>query len=244
MGRRDDTGYVVLDDQGDDVIRHADTIRRDVAMARRSLAEGTPEKYPGALASVRILDAEALLAENQRLREALERIVATDNWHAMDGHPKTIAENAGKGTPYRGDCGKCGARRVDQQLGLEPTPDEYVTSMVNVFREVRRVLRADGTLWLKTPLPVVRAGWRKGGPERTTLGFDPTCCCGMVSEGDRGAGPVPSETIPAVVLDPFLGSGTTAQVARRLGRKSIGIELNPEYAHLAARRLQQQSLFA
>jgi DNA modification methylase len=34
------------------------------------------------------------------------------------------------------------------QLGLEPTPDLYVTRMVEVFREVRRVLRADGTLWL------------------------------------------------------------------------------------------------
>ncbi len=47
-----------------------------------------------------------------------------------------------------------------------------------------------------------------------------------------------------VVLDPFLGSGTTALVARRLGRTSIGIELSPEYAQLAARRLSQQSLFA
>lgn len=34
------------------------------------------------------------------------------------------------------------------QIGLEPTPDEYVREMVAVFREVRRVLRDDGTLWL------------------------------------------------------------------------------------------------
>jgi DNA modification methylase len=34
------------------------------------------------------------------------------------------------------------------QLGLEPTPEAYVENMVAVFREVRRVLRADGTLWL------------------------------------------------------------------------------------------------
>lgn len=36
----------------------------------------------------------------------------------------------------------------DGQLGLEPTPEAYVESMVEVFREVRRVLRDDGTLWL------------------------------------------------------------------------------------------------
>jgi DNA modification methylase len=36
----------------------------------------------------------------------------------------------------------------DGQLGLEPTPDEYVAALVETFREVRRVLRDDGTLWL------------------------------------------------------------------------------------------------
>jgi DNA modification methylase len=49
---------------------------------------------------------------------------------------------------------------------------------------------------------------------------------------------------PGVVLDPFVGSGTTCLVARKCGRRSIGIDLNPEYLDLAARRLQQQSLFA
>lgn len=34
------------------------------------------------------------------------------------------------------------------QIGLEPTPDEFVAKLVDVFREVRRVLRDDGTLWL------------------------------------------------------------------------------------------------
>jgi DNA modification methylase len=37
---------------------------------------------------------------------------------------------------------------VEGQLGLEPTPEEYVANMVAVFREVRRVLRSDGTVWL------------------------------------------------------------------------------------------------
>ena len=37
---------------------------------------------------------------------------------------------------------------VEGQIGLEKTPEEYVTKMVEVFREVRRVLRDDGTVWL------------------------------------------------------------------------------------------------
>lgn len=36
----------------------------------------------------------------------------------------------------------------DGQLGLEPTPDEFVAALVEVFRSVRRVLRDDGTVWL------------------------------------------------------------------------------------------------
>ena len=49
---------------------------------------------------------------------------------------------------YRDTCRKCGAVRVDSQLGLEATPEEYVANLVDVFRKVRRVLRDDGTVWL------------------------------------------------------------------------------------------------
>ena len=46
-----------------------------------------------------------------------------------------------------------------------------------------------------------------------------------------------------VVLDPFMGSGTTAYVSQRLSRKWIGIELNPKYAEIIKERTAQRSLF-
>jgi DNA modification methylase len=42
----------------------------------------------------------------------------------------------------------CGARRIDRQIGLEATPDAFIAELVAVFREVRRILRPDGTCWV------------------------------------------------------------------------------------------------
>jgi DNA modification methylase len=42
-----------------------------------------------------------------------------------------------------------------------------------------------------------------------------------------------------IVLDPFMGSGTTAAVAKKLGRKYIGCEINPEYARMAERGIAE-----
>ncbi len=47
-----------------------------------------------------------------------------------------------------GSCRKCGARRIDRQIGLEASPAEFIATMVRVFRAVWRVLRDDGTVWL------------------------------------------------------------------------------------------------
>tara|TARA_B100001989_G_scaffold11668_1_gene7400 strand:+ start:12300 stop:13427 length:1128 start_codon:yes stop_codon:yes gene_type:complete len=49
---------------------------------------------------------------------------------------------------YEKQCPKCGAVRKDKQLGMEDTPEEFVNNLVEVFREVKRVLRDDGTVWL------------------------------------------------------------------------------------------------
>ena len=68
-----------------------------------------------------------------------------------------------------------------------------------------------------------------GRPTRTTTGWQPTC--------DHDA-----PAVPAIVLDPFAGSGTTLAVAQRLGRRAIGVDLNADYLKLAAERIGSVSL--
>ncbi len=80
-------------------------------------------------------------------------------------------------TPYiqfREGCAKCGAVRVDEQIGLEPTLDAYVTRLVAVFREARRVLRPDGTLWLNLGDSYASrggAGWQGKNGQRANREF-------------------------------------------------------------------------
>lgn len=63
-----------------------------------------------------------------------------------DGY--TTAKTQPNTAQYKEICGKCGAKRIDLQIGSEATPQEFVDKMVEVFAEVRRVLRDDGILWL------------------------------------------------------------------------------------------------
>lgn len=96
--------------------------------------------------------------------------------NACDGGNRTREgriDNDALWIPYRDLCGKCGARRIDQQIGLEKTPEEFVAKMVAVFREVRRVLRDDGTLWLNL------------GDSYATGGGAVGCCPGGGDQGER-----------------------------------------------------------
>jgi len=297
---------------------------------------------------------------------------------------KTITGHANKDLTvgdaiYKSVCPKCGAVREDMQLGLEETPEEYIKSMVEVFRCVWDVLEDDGTLWVNIgdsyynyrpgkgqalvkqsvanseqdlPQTCARRGnkldglkekdligipwmlafalradgwylrqdiiWHKPNPmpesvqdrctksheyifllskspkyyydidaikeeahttdnsdrnrDESRLNNTPgrTRMAGLTTnhyetKNKRSVWTVttkpyegahfavfPTDLIepcilagaPAggVVLDPFMGSGTTAQVAQTLGRKYLGCELNPAYQPLQNKRLAQQSL--
>ena len=274
-------------------------------------------------------------------------------------------------------CHKCGATRIDEQIGLEETPEEYIAAMVEVFRCVRDVLEDDGTLWLnigdsycnsngfaraspeyqregRNNMPAndrkldklhetglktkdligipwmlafaLRADgwylrqdiiWHKPNPmpesvqDRCTKAheyifllskkqkyyYDHESIKDPVKQDwgtrDRSDGKYHNEgsglqphsgleksyemankrsvwtvntkpyagahfavfpteliepcilagaPIGGIVLDPFMGSGTTAQVAQNLGRQYLGCELNPEYKSLQDKRLSQLSL--
>jgi DNA modification methylase len=63
--------------------------------------------------------------------------------------------------------------------------------------------------------------------QRTFLGWRPTCSC------------PPGPTRPAVVLDPFVGSGTTLVAANALERDALGLDASADYLRMAARRLDR-----
>jgi DNA modification methylase len=231
------------------------------------------------------------------------------------------------------------------QLGLEDTPEEFVENLVKVFREVKRVLRDDGTVWLnlgdsflpnkqlgcipfKVALALQADGWylrqdiiwSKPNPmpesvqDRCTKSheyifllsknpkyyFDNEAIKEDIAESSKsrlnqdiknqlGSDRVPGKSngnmkavggskrnkrsvwtittkpfkgahfavFPSdliepcilagcpkdgVVLDPFMGSGTTGMVAQQLGRKWIGCELNAEYISMQKNRTAQQVL--
>ncbi len=122
------------------------------------------------------------------------------------------------GTSARGVCRRCGA------------PWERVTEPVGLIRQhwapgtQRKIHEAQG---MHGRTSVMNTGHTI---KRVTTGWRPTCDC------DAG------EPVPAVVLDPFAGSGTVGEVCRRLGRRFVGIDLNLRYLRdLALPRAEQKA---
>jgi hypothetical protein len=120
------------------------------------------------------------------------------------------------GTSQKGACSECGApweRVTDRE------PSQYAQGMTTrTHRDDTQPGNVGNTRNENGIVPYLKP------VQATTTGWQPTCDCD-------------AEVVPCTVLDPFLGSGTTAAVAQELDREWVGIELNPEYAALAEKRI-------
>lgn len=61
---------------------------------------------------------------------------------------------------YEKVCPICGAVRVDEQIGLDETPEEYIDRLVELFREIKRCLKKEGTIWVNIGDSYWGGGWR------------------------------------------------------------------------------------
>lgn len=134
--------------------------------------------------------------------------------------PELVAPCVLAGTPIQ-SCSECGApwHRIVDRVPTGKTQkaaDGWDTS-----KRAHGSRHQDGRSKGDPGIPVLAS---------ITTGWEPTCECGD------------NLTAPAVVLDPFAGAGTTLLVAEQLGRDSIGIELNPEYADMAKSRIERALL--
>jgi hypothetical protein len=131
--------------------------------------------------------------------------------------PALVAPCIKAGTSERGCCPACGvpwARVVGRQQG-----------------DCEATERPKRTAGMDSPTSTLSLSgngsreWAERGSKILTLGWRPSCRCPK------------ADPVPCLVLDPFCGSGTTGVVARRLGRRFLGVELKPQYADMARRRI-------
>lgn len=130
-----------------------------------------------------------------------------------------------------GPHGLCGVD--DELVGLDVTSEAYKQAHFATFptKLVEPLILASTSA--RGCCPACGAPWKRILNRTETLGWQPSCKCGR------------TDTVPAIVLDPFSGSGTTVRVARAHGRIGIGLELNPEYIEQArVRTLVTPPLFA
>jgi site-specific DNA-methyltransferase (cytosine-N4-specific) len=136
--------------------------------------------------------------------------------------PSALAERCVKaGTSAHGCCTQCGAPWVRQTVAtFFPQPDVSPAQGVNGAEGQKTMDDSNG--W---------DGFPRGSTQRETLGWALPC------EHGPEAG-----IVPAVVLDPFGGSGTVGMVADRLGRDAVLIDIDPVNKEMAEKRIARDRL--
>lgn len=138
--------------------------------------------------------------------------------------PRLVEPCVLAGTSAHGCCSMCGApftRVVERGAPLDEQKAVAGADSHGGYRgKATKSYEASGA---QDP-SAVKARILDGMRERITTGWKPTCRHAL------------REVEACTVLDPFAGSGTTGMVASRLGRRFIGIELNPDYIAIAEHR--------
>lgn len=138
--------------------------------------------------------------------------------------PPEIPMNCIKaGTSEKGCCPKCGTpwRRIVERVRVPTRPGKK--TKLSVDRQSGEYVPLNGKPWAAAE--VGNRDPQRHITDTKTVGWEPCCQCGE------------PEAVPCVVLDPFLGSGTTGMIAEYLGRNWVGIELKEEYAEIARSRI-------
>ena len=130
--------------------------------------------------------------------------------------PKLVEPCIKAGTSEKGACAACGSpwRRVVERLKFGKANSD------TKFTDQHQGGPLSGSR------QAYRAAGLEGPPTPKTIGWEASCDCD-------------ADIVPCVVLDPFGGTGTVGLVADRLGRDSILLELNPEYAAMAKKRIYE-----
>lgn len=131
-------------------------------------------------------------------------------------------------TPEAGSCAACG--RPWKRIVKKPDTKGRPTRSAQSKQEGTDEIHVNNN-WAGYPKSAGQAyqDWRDSNPD-VTVGWKPQCKC------DAG------DPAPAVVLDPFAGTGTTLWVAKKLGRAAVGYDISEAYCRLAVERNRQSAL--